>query len=115
MDTGIYTETLARLYLQQGFVEQALAIYRHLAQEQPENPQWQDTVMALEQQLLLSSVEQLTLSPGATVSAPPVPQRPAPCCPTHVVIARLERWLAGVQQWQRRQVVPSVESTALPV
>lgn len=113
MDTGIYTETLARLYLKQGFVEQALAIYRHLAQEQPENLQWQDTVMALEQQLLLSSVEQPTLSPGATFFAPP--ERPAPCCPTHVVIAQLERWLAGVQQWQHRQVVPSVESPTLPV
>ena len=66
MDTGIYTETLARLYLKQGFVEQALAIYRHLAQDQPENLQWQETVMALEQQLLLSSVEQPALSPGAT-------------------------------------------------
>src|SRR5687768_8036041 len=109
MDTGIYTETLARLYLKQGFVEPALAIYRHLAQDQPDNLQWQEMVVALEQQLLLNSVEQPVLSPGATVSAPPVPQRPVPCCPTHVVIARLERWLTGVQQWQRRQVVPSAE------
>ena len=35
-EAGIYTETLARLYLKQGFVERALAIYRRLVQEQPE-------------------------------------------------------------------------------
>ena len=37
LEAGIYTETLARLYLKQGFVERALAIYRRLAQEQPDN------------------------------------------------------------------------------
>ena len=36
---GIYTETLARLYLKQGFGERALAIYQRLAQEQPDNHQ----------------------------------------------------------------------------
>ncbi len=36
-EAGICTETLARLYLQQGFVERALAISRRLAQEQPAN------------------------------------------------------------------------------
>lgn len=102
MDTGIYTDTLARLYLKQGFIEQALAIYRRLAHDQPEHLQWQDAVVALEQQLLLSSMEPPTLNPGATFSVPAVSQKPALCCPTHVVIARLERWLAGVQQWQQR-------------
>ena len=102
MDTGIYTETLARLYLKQGFVEPALTIYRRLAQDQPENLQWQETIMMLEQQLLLGSTEKPTLSPDTTFSAPPSPQRRTPCCPTHVVIAQLTRWLAGVQQWQPR-------------
>ena len=48
---GIYTETLARLYLKQGFGERALAIYRHLAQEQPGNHQLHERLHTLEQEL----------------------------------------------------------------
>jgi hypothetical protein len=48
--TGIYTDTLARLYVQQGFFDQALAIYYHLARAQPQNPQWRERITALEQQ-----------------------------------------------------------------
>ena len=48
---GIYTETLARLYLKQGFGERALAIYRRLAQEQPDNHQLHERLRTLEQEL----------------------------------------------------------------
>ena len=48
---GIYTETLARLYLKQGFRERALAIYRRLAQEQPDNHQLHERLRTLEQEL----------------------------------------------------------------
>src|SRR3954471_1103470 len=48
---GIYTETLARLYLKQGFIERALAIYRRLAQEQPGNHQLHERLHTLEQEL----------------------------------------------------------------
>src|SRR5215468_4470468 len=48
---GIYTETLARLYLKQGFGEHALAIYRRLAQEQPDNHQLHERLRTLEQEL----------------------------------------------------------------
>ena len=48
---GIYTETLARLYLKQGFGERALAIYRRLAQEQPGNHQLHERLRTLEQEL----------------------------------------------------------------
>jgi len=48
---GIYTETLARLYLKQGFGERALAIYRRLAQEQPGNHQLHERLRDLEQEL----------------------------------------------------------------
>jgi hypothetical protein len=99
MDTGIYTETLARLYLKQGFIAQALAIYRQLLREQPEHPAWQATVVALEQQLLLSP--QPPGSPQATAPESRINQEAAPCCATHVVIAQLERWLATVRQGQR--------------
>src|SRR5262244_1192373 len=48
---GIYTETLARLYLKQGFGGRALAIYRRLAQEQPGNHQLHERLRTLEQEL----------------------------------------------------------------
>ena len=48
---GIYTETLARLYLKQGFGGHALAIYRRLAQEQPDNHQLHERLRTLEQEL----------------------------------------------------------------
>ena len=50
-EAGIYTETLARLYLKQGFVERALAIYHRLAQEQPDNAQLHERLHTLEQEL----------------------------------------------------------------
>ena len=50
-DMGIYTETLARLYCRQGFLEKALVIYRHLLGLQPDNVQLREQVDTLEQQL----------------------------------------------------------------
>ena len=35
---GVYTETLARLYWRQGYLDEALRIYRHLADEHPDEP-----------------------------------------------------------------------------
>jgi hypothetical protein len=54
----MYTETLARLYLRQGFTREALQIYRRLAQEQPKEARWQDQIRALTQQ-----VQQVTALP----------------------------------------------------
>src|SRR5262252_2706123 len=54
---GIYTETLARLYLKQGFIERALAIYRRLAQEQPGNHQLHERLHAIEQELAYAGGE----------------------------------------------------------
>lgn len=42
------TETMAELYLQQGFHDEALAIYRQLLAQQPDDPSLQDRVSALE-------------------------------------------------------------------
>jgi hypothetical protein len=115
MDTGIYTETLARLYLKQGFIEPALVIYRHLAQEQPENPDWQATIAALEQQMLMSASEQPAVSTSPLAAEPQIPQESTPCCATHVVIAQLERWLAAVRQRQRREASSGGEKQAWSV
>jgi tetratricopeptide (TPR) repeat protein len=43
------TETLAELYLQQGFREEALAIFRQLAQRNPDNQALADRIVAIEQ------------------------------------------------------------------
>lgn len=48
---GIYTETLARLYWRQGFLDKALVIYRHLLRLQPDNVQLREQVSMLEQRL----------------------------------------------------------------
>ncbi len=42
------TETMAELYLQQGFTDEALAIYRQLLAQQPEDASLQDRIAAIE-------------------------------------------------------------------
>lgn len=96
-EVGIYTETLARLYLKQGFVEQALAIYRRLVQEQPEKQQLHERLHALEQ-LALGAPGPV---PPVLAPAPPAAEDTAPRAPhdqTRRVLAQLERWLYYLQQ-----------------
>ena len=100
-EAGICTETLARLYLKQGFVERALAIYRRLAQEQPGNQQLHERLRTVEQQLALGALGQDTVGQRTppdlavdTTSRAPHPQRDE-------VVAQLERWLHSLQR--RRQ------------
>lgn len=100
-EVGIYTETLARLYLKQGFVEQALAIYRRLVQEQPDNQPLHECLRTLEQQLALGVQ-------GSDMPAPPTaPHAAEDTAPRatqhqeHRVVARLERWLHYLQQQRR--------------
>lgn len=50
---GMYTETLARLYMRQGHVDKALRIYRYLAAQQPSDTDLQDQIHTLEHQLTL--------------------------------------------------------------
>jgi lipopolysaccharide biosynthesis regulator YciM len=97
-EAGIYTETLARLYLKQGFVDRALAIYRHLVQEQPDNHPLQMRLQALEQQVALAAVEQDTaLSPPARRAidqTSPMATRSQ----AHGLVVQLERWLHYLQR-----------------
>ena len=99
---GIYTETLARLYLKQGFGERALAIYRRLAQEQPGNHQLHERLRTLEQELagaggVPASVVQYTAPDGAGETATSGTRRQE-----HQIIAQLELWLRYLQR-QRLQ------------
>jgi hypothetical protein len=95
---GIYTETLARLYLKQGFGERALAIYRRLAQEQPGNHQLQERLRTIEQELACGRDEpepgaQRAAPEGAGERATPVTRRQE-----HQIAAQLELWLRYLQR-----------------
>jgi hypothetical protein len=99
---GIYTETLARLYLKQGFGERALAIYRRLAQEQPGNHQLHERLRTLEQELTCGRgvpdpAVQCATPDGAGERATPVTRRQE-----HQITAQLELWLRYLQR-QRLQ------------
>ena len=103
---GIYTETLARLYLKQGFGARALAIYRHLAQEQPGNQQLHERLRTLEQELAGAGGEPEPAVPcaapeGTGARATPVPQRQE-----HQITAQLELWLRYLQRHRLQRERP---------
>jgi hypothetical protein len=106
---GIYTETLARLYLKQGFGERALAIYRRLVQEQPGNHQLLERLHILEQELAyggsgLDPVGQCAPAAGVDERAMPVIPRPE-----QRIAAQLELWLRYLQRQRlQRQRLESV-------
>lgn len=109
---GMYTETLARLYMRQGHVNKALQIYRYLAAQQPSNLDLQDQIRALEHRLTLATDR----GPDAAVPALPIPvdgpvaQEAGAHAPSSVaqpsreveqarhVIAHLERWLRALRR-----------------
>ena len=100
---GIYTETLARLYLKQGFGERALAIYRRLVQEQPGNHQLHERLRTLEQELAYGGSEpdpavQCAILDSTDESATPVTPRLE-----HRIAAQLERWLRYLQRQRLQQ------------
>jgi hypothetical protein len=95
---GIYTETLARLYLKQGFIERALAIYRRLAQEQPGNHQLHERLHTIEQELAYGGGES---DPVVQCAAPDgVGERATPVTPRqeHQIIVYLELLLRYLQR-----------------
>jgi hypothetical protein len=100
-EAGIYTETLARLYLKQGFVERALVIYRRLAQEQPDNAQLQERLHTLEQECAqggpgLESMVQRGASDAADEATAPMIHRHE-----HHIAVQLGRWLHYLQRQRR--------------
>ncbi len=112
--TGIYTETLARLYLKQGFVEHALVIYRRVAQEQPGNHALQARLQSVEQEIALGLLGQ-EAGGQASVSEMPLTPHIRPGHTTHqYVLTHLERWLQYLQtqslQPMRRPLAHQEES-----
>jgi len=100
-EAGIYTETLARLYLKQGFIERALVIYRRLAQEQPGNHQLHERLHTIEQELAWGGgpvpVVQCAAPDGVGESVTQVTRRQE-----HQIEAQLGLWLRYLQR-QRLQ------------
>jgi hypothetical protein len=91
---GMYTETLARLYVRQGFIQEALHIYRWLVQERPQEGHLHEQIKALEQQL---------------ADGPPVPGHASPAVPSAAVaggpsglaVCHRQRVLGELQRWLR--------------
>lgn len=95
---GVYTETLARLYWRQGYLAEALRIYRHLADEHPDDPHLQDQIRALSQQREVppegSPAEPAATRVSTRMTATEVRQA------QHVIV-QLERWLNHLQRQRR--------------
>ena len=103
---GIYTETLARLYLKQGFRDRALAIYRRLVREQPDNQQLVEHLHTLEQEMTCGeagpdAMVSCAAPDGAGARARPVIRRQE-----HLIAAQLERWLRYLQRQRRQRQLP---------
>ena len=95
---GVYTETLARLYWRQGYLDEALRIYRHLADEHPDEPHLQDRIRALKQQQDMPPEG----SPAAPVAALASGHMTASeSRQAQHVMAQLERWLNCLQRQRR--------------
>jgi hypothetical protein len=94
-EAGIYTETLARLYLLQGFAEKALRIYRHLVQAHPENLTLHEQLRMLEQQVAGQGQEHVSSSPTLAVTQVMTND---PSFRTQWVLRHLEHWLYHLQQ-----------------
>lgn len=109
---GMFTETLARLYMRQGHVDRALRIYRHLAAQQPGDVDLKNQIRALEHQL--ASAPETGDDTAERAWPVPVdwhpPQGSGPYAPlpgaqalwhgeqTQHVIVHLERWLRVLRQ-----------------
>ena len=68
------TATLAELYVSQGFLEKAMAIYRELVQAHPANQQYQLRCAEL---LEMQELQHKPTEPSSALQAPAVPEPPA--------------------------------------
>ncbi|MGQ4809714.1 hypothetical protein NKDENANG_03139 [Candidatus Entotheonellaceae bacterium PAL068K] len=95
---GLYSETLARLYLRQGFGAKALSIYRHLARRQPENRRLWDQIEALEGHLAAAVLGEAEAQQGLPPLETEAKVSQNRLARTQQVIGQLERWLAYLRR-----------------
>ena len=80
------TETLARLYIKQGFLEKGILIYRKLCLENPDNAEFKKTLEDLEKQLDGVSAQSLSIQGGKDEE----------------VLEIFKNWLATIQDKKKR-------------
>lgn len=108
-EVGIYTETLARLYWRQGFLNKALGIYQHLAELHPHQADLRTHIHELEEQIRTNAQLSPTVprppSPASTTpqTAPTVLPEPSRSQTTQRVLTQLEKWLQYLQQHTKQQ------------
>lgn len=97
---GLYTETLARLYVQQGYDAKALAIYRHLVALQPDNAGLRAKADALARQLATGDLDDTSLTGDDQENDSRVLQPSA--AGNARLIAHLERWLGRLRRQRQK-------------
>ena len=70
------TETMAEVYVRQGFLEQALDIYRQLARQSPEEQRFTDAIAELEQAVALGAASSSTDSGAMAIAEEAAPVGP---------------------------------------
>ena len=100
LPSGMHTETLARLYLRQGYLDKALHIYRCLAEENPDDPRLREQFQTIQQQQ--EAVLETPLAEPVAARSRPVQKSAGERAQTAIVIARLESWLRQLRRQPRR-------------
>lgn len=108
---GFYTETLARIYWRQGFLREALQMYRRLAAERPDELRLQNHIRTLSEELAVMSADQnaslhTTVSDRLLAAAPAVPTDWR-----YDAIRRLERWLVYLQRQRHSQAAKNTRAS----
>ncbi len=94
----MYTETLARLYFRQGYVDEALRIYRHLAEQRPNDPHLQEQIGAIMQRLSATAEPSNVSSADRGAARSPDRMAQVEMARTRHVMRQLERWLHYLQR-----------------
>ncbi|MFH0725074.1 MAG: tetratricopeptide repeat protein [Pseudomonadota bacterium] len=56
-DKSLFTQTLARVYAEQGYPREAARIYRHLLETSPDRPEYQDAFQRIENRLATDGLQ----------------------------------------------------------
>lgn len=98
---AILTATLAEIYVKQGLLDKAVAVYEEILQRDPDNRSVQERLQTLtassEPEITENRVEEAAADAVAEVAVPQTPPAPAEP-PARTPLAILERWLAGIHQ-----------------
>ncbi|MDH3976801.1 MAG: tetratricopeptide repeat protein [Deltaproteobacteria bacterium] len=101
----ITTNTIAELYIKQGYPEKAMDIYRAILELDPDNATAKEKLGKLEAEMsgegAPSAVEEASF-PDISHSSPATAESPPVANDVHAQIDRLEGWLGTISQAGRR-------------